>query len=49
MSVKLLTEHNREFLSLDGSCIGSSESTLTKMPHSRMSWLIWLLSAIREG
>ena len=34
MSVKLLTEHNLEFLSLKGGCTGSSESTLVKMPHS---------------
>ena len=33
MSVKLLTEHHLEFLSLKGSCTGSSESTLVKMPH----------------
>ena len=33
MSVKLLTEHNLEFLSLKGGCTGSSESTLVKMPH----------------
>ena len=33
MSVKLLTEHNLEFLSLEGGCTGSSESTLVKMPH----------------
>ena len=32
MSVKLLTEHNLEFLSLKGDCTGSSESTLVKMP-----------------
>ena len=31
-SVKLLTEHHLEFLSLRG-CTGSSESTLIKMPH----------------
>ena len=30
MSVKLLIEHNLEFLRLKG---GSSESTLVKMPH----------------
>ena len=30
MSVKLLTEHNLEFLSLKGGCTGSSESTLVK-------------------
>ena len=33
MSVKLLTEHHMEVLSLKGSCTGSSESTLVKMPH----------------
>ena len=33
MSVKLLSEHNLEFLSLKGCCTGSSESTLVKMPH----------------
>ena len=32
MSVKLLTELHLEFLSLKGGCIGSSESTLVKMP-----------------
>ena len=30
MSVKLLTEHHLEFLSLTGGCTGSSESTLVK-------------------
>ena len=33
MSVKLLTEHHLEFLSLTGGFTGSSESTLVKMPH----------------
>ena len=33
MSVKLLTEHHLEFLSLKGGCTGSSESTLIKMSH----------------
>ena len=33
MTVKLLTEHHLEFLSLKGGCTGSSESTLAKMPH----------------
>ena len=33
MSVKLLTEHNLEFLSLKGGYSGSSESTHVKMPH----------------
>ena len=32
MSIKLLTEHHLEFLSLKGDCTGSSESTLDKMP-----------------
>ena len=33
MSVKLLTEHHLEFLTLKRGCTGSSESTLVKMPH----------------
>ena len=33
MTVKLLTEHNLEFLSFKGSCTGSTESTLVKMPY----------------
>ena len=33
MTVKLLTEHHLEFLSLKWGCTGSSESTLVKMPH----------------
>ena len=33
MIIKLLTEHHLAFLSLKGGCIGSSESTLVKMPH----------------
>ena len=33
MSVKLLTEHHLEFLSIKGGCRGMSESTLVKMPH----------------
>ena len=33
MIVKLSTEHHLEFLSLKGSCTGSSESTHVKMPH----------------
>ena len=33
MSVKLLTEHHLEFLSLKGGYTGSSESTLVKIPH----------------
>ena len=33
MSVKLLTEHYLEFLSLKGGCRGSSESTLVQMSN----------------
>ena len=33
MSIKLLTKHYLEFLSLKGGCIGSSEYTLVKMTH----------------
>ena len=33
MSVKLLTEHHLQFLSLTGSCTGSSKSTPVKLPH----------------
>ena len=33
MSVKLLTEHRLEFVSLKGGCTGLSEYTLVKMPH----------------
>ena len=33
MIVKLLTEHQLEFLSLKGGCRGSSESTHVKSPH----------------
>ena len=33
MSVKLLTEHHLEFLSLKGVCKGSSEFTLVKMSN----------------
>ena len=33
MSVKLLTEHHLEFVSLKEGCTGSSESTHVKMQH----------------
>ena len=33
MIVKLMIEHNLEFLSLKGDCTGSSESTLIKMSN----------------
>ena len=40
MSVKLLTEHHSEFLSLKGGCTGSSESTRVKMPHCWKSHVV---------
>ena len=33
MTVKLLTEHHLEFLSLKGGSSGSFESTFVKIPH----------------
>ena len=44
-SVKLLTEHDLEFLSLKGGCTGSSEPTLVHLSKyhivgNLMSWLI---------
>ena len=39
MTVKLLTEHHLEFLSLKGGCTGLSESTLVKMPHCWESYV----------
>ena len=33
MTLKLLTKQHLEFQSLKGGCIGSSESTLLKVPH----------------
>ena len=33
MTVKLRTEHHLEFLSLNGGCIGSSESIHAKRSH----------------
>ena len=41
MTVKLLTEHHFEFLSLKGGCTGASESTLVVGNH--MSRLIFAL------
>ena len=42
MSVKLLTEHYLDYLSVKAGYTGSSESTLVKMPHcwNHMPWLI---------
>ena len=41
MIVKLLTEHQMEFLSLKGGCTGSSESNLSKcqIVGNHMPWL----------
>ena len=33
ISVKLLTEHHLEFLSIEEGCTGSCESTFVEMPH----------------
>ena len=46
MSVKLLTEHHLEFISLKGGSIGSSESTLVKMPHCWKSHVIAHMSYV---
>ena len=55
MIVKLLTEHNLEFLSFKGGCRGSSESTHVKMPHcwkscavARFNYTTWI-SVLIEG
>ena len=40
MTVKLLTEHHLEFLSLKGGCIGSFESIHVKMPHCWKSHVV---------
>ena len=46
MTVKLLTEHHLEFLSLTGGCKGSSESTHVKIPHC---WKSHALAHIAEA
>ena len=38
MTVKLLTKHHLEFLSLTGGCTGSSESTHVRMPNCLKSY-----------
>ena len=40
MTVKLLTEHDLEFLTLKGDCKGSPESTLVKIPHCWISCIM---------
>ena len=44
LTVKLLTEHHLEFLSIKGGCTGSSESTLVKMPHCWKSHIMAQMS-----
>ena len=51
MIVKLLTEHQLEFVGLTGGCRGSSESTLVKMSnywksHARAPLIVWLPNLI---
>ena len=46
MSVKLLTEHDFEFLSLTGCITGSSESTLVKMLNCWKSCFVCLYGLI---
>ena len=43
MTVKLLTEHHLELLSLNGGCTGSSESINVKMPHCLKSHIAALM------
>ena len=45
-SVRLLTEHHLEFLSLKGGCTGSSESTLVKKSHCWKSHVMTQLCGI---
>ena len=40
MTVELMTKKYLEFLSLKGGCIGSSKSTLVKMPHCWKSHVV---------
>ena len=42
ITVKLLTEHHLEFLSIKGGCTDSSESTLANMP------LCWKSHAVAQ-
>ena len=47
ISVKLLTEHLLEVLSLKGGCTCSSESTLVKIPHCWKSLVVALNRGMR--
>ena len=46
LSIKLLTEHLLEFLSLKGGCTCLSESTIVKMPHCWKSHVAALISLL---
>ena len=48
MSVRLLTEHHLEVLSLKVGCTGTSESTLVKMPHYWKSYVAAHIEFCRE-
>ena len=45
MTVKLLITNHLEFISLRGGSIGSSESTLVKMPNC---WKSCVMAQLRE-
>ena len=49
MIVKLLTEHQLEFLSLKGGCRGSSESTHVKMSNCWKSHALAHIQVTSEG
>ena len=49
MNIKLLNEHNLEFLSLKEDYTGSSESIHFKMPHCWKSHVAAHLSSIRSN
>ena len=45
---KLLTEQHLEFLSLQGGCTGSCESTFVKMPLYHGSNANWVVAWLQE-
>ena len=47
-SIKLLTKHHLEFLSLKGGCTGLFGSTLVKMPHCLKSLVMAQISCPAE-
>ena len=53
MIVKLLTKHHLAFLSLEGCCRGSSESTHVKMPHcwksNALAQMYWVKTLLHQG